>query len=87
VKIDASPADGDAAPNTPPRMADIGQQASALALAVLGLVMLINAQFMPWVTVRAGIVDRLFGQDSGQAVRTFRLVDLSKRQLRCTSAG
>ncbi|MFD0787720.1 hypothetical protein ACFQZ8_27765, partial [Micromonospora azadirachtae] len=80
MKIDSSAADRDAAPDPPARVAGPGRQrATALALATLGLLALVGAQSMPWVSVRtAGAVDWLFGGDSEQAARTYRLLDLSE---------
>ncbi|SIR91930.1 hypothetical protein SAMN05444858_12757 [Micromonospora avicenniae] len=55
------------------------QRVTALALAALGLLALVGAQFMPWVAVRtADTLDRLFGEDPEQAARGYRLVDLSE---------
>ncbi|RKN27271.1 hypothetical protein [Micromonospora musae] len=79
MEISFSAAQVDAAPEAPPRVARPGQHIGALALAVLALAALIGAHFLPWVAVLAGsALDRLFGQDPEQPLRTYRLLDLSE---------
>ncbi|MFI5926296.1 hypothetical protein ACIA3K_09920 [Micromonospora sp. NPDC051543] len=54
-------------------------QAKTAVLAVIGLVMLISAWSLPWVSVSRGeyAVDRLFGRAPSGEVRTFMLTDLA----------
>ncbi|MGC4855256.1 hypothetical protein ACLQ24_18155 [Micromonospora sp. DT4] len=53
--------------------------AKAAVLAIAGLILLISARSMPWVTVRRSdfAVDRLFGRAPSTEARTFGLTDLA----------
>lgn len=78
MEIDSPPVAGATADDAPRRAAVTSQRASALALAFIGLLVLIDAQLVPWFRVRPGSLFTLpGGQDPATVVRPYRLADLS----------
>ncbi|MFJ8582891.1 hypothetical protein [Micromonospora sp. NPDC093277] len=76
MKITSGPKQLTSGPSAP---AGLGRRrVQAAATATVGLIMLADVHFMPWVAVRPGqsIADRLLGLAPSAEVRTFALTDL-----------
>ncbi|HEX5543502.1 MAG TPA: hypothetical protein VFX60_18440 [Micromonospora sp.] len=79
MKIDSSPTGRDLPDGAAMRAAAVARRGIGLALALLGLAVLVAAQSTPWVSVRLdGITRVLRGQDTEQT--TYHLADLPGAQ-------